>query len=588
MVTVEIKFATGIIFVYGSQYEVWIDRTFDSWRSLAVDGVHQPLNITPPTAPSSGSSITSDLNADVERLWEEHTSLKNAFTTLDSTVNNLSTEIHGLVKAINDIKSSQEEISRANLSKNDEKIQVFLTTASDECVGNISKCKVEMKAEIEKFRTLSLKQEARFQSITDLLKNEMQNSKSSDNTSLKWTHLENVRKSCSNLHDNMDNQFQSMKEKMDAVSDQVDSLATAPTRSDELIARIDNDIQHLQKRLDVLIKPMNVTTPATTTANPSVRTPSIYNTPDVGNSNEARFQDNPHGRIPPEATSRNNNTSWQENGGRQVKLFVWTDSNGKHLKPEKFWQREGTKFERTYLLQDVKRCLDINRDTNIGCILISCGANDIEEKTGHEVAQDIIGTVNRIKQEHPSTKIVISEVTPFFARDQEVRTCNEELHKQLTAENIHVAKLDNLRDETWSKFRDDRKHIKQNCVPLFAGILIAALRRAHNMAPRNQRSQTRRDDVGNQRRHPNEARFQNNHHDRPPYPSHPPQPPQPPHPPRPLMSNFIQNEPYMTNTTNHSIPIGHRLQSIAVGKPIDPKQNLISKLTEVLKHLQVW
>lgn len=242
---------------------------------------------------------------------------------------------------------------------------------------------------------------------------------------------------------------------------------------------------------------------------------------------------------------------------KEVNLFVWIDSNGKHLKPEKFW-RKGTKFERTYTLQDVKRALDTHRDVKIGCILISCGANDIEEKTGRDVARDIVDTVNRIKMEHPTTKIVVCEVTPFYARDHEVRACNEELHKQLTSD-VYVVKLDNLRDESWSKFRDDGKHIKENCIALFAGNLIAALKRAHGIPPRNQRLQPGRR---------NEPSHSHNHNTTQP-------PPQQPPPPQQLMNNRIQYP-----------AIDQRLQNIANGG--DPKQNLISKLTDVIKCLQVW
>ena len=228
---------------------------------------------------------------------------------------------------------------------------------------------------------------------------------------------------------------------------------------------------------------------------------------------------------------------------------MWTDSNGKHIIPEKCWRREGTKYERMYTFKDVKKALDANRNTNIGCILISCGANDIEEKSGVELAQDIIMTIKRIKQEHPQTKIVLSEVTPFYRRDQEVRVCNELLHKELVKYNVFLVSLNNLRDDSWSKFREDRKHIKENYVPIFASNLIAALKPAHNIAPRfDRRSQLRRD-----------GPFQQN--------------------PRPLMDNIIQNGP----------SIGQRLMNIADGRSnSDPKHTLISKLTDVIKCLQVW
>ena len=69
--------------------------------------------------------------------------------------------------------------------------------------------------------------------------------------------------------------------------------------------------------------------------------------------------------------------------------------------------------------------------TLIGCIFISYGVNDIEDRSGEEVANDLLSLISRIKQEHPSTKIVVSEITPYFACDRDARQCNDVLHKEL-------------------------------------------------------------------------------------------------------------------------------------------------------------
>ena len=143
-----------------------------------------------------------------------------------------------------------------------------------------------------------------------------------------------------------------------------------------------------------------------------------------------------------------------------VQLFVWTDSNGKFFKPKMFWKTEGAFYERTYMVEDVQKALYRNRNKKIGCILISCGVNDIEQTPGKDVANKIISLVQRIKVEHPSTKIVLSEITPFFARDYEVRECNAILHKALSIQDVYLVNLDRLRDAQWTKFRLDRKHIK--------------------------------------------------------------------------------------------------------------------------------
>ena len=205
--------------------------------------------------------------------------------------------------------------------------------------------------------------------------------------------------------------------------------------------------------------------------------------------------------------------------------------------------------------------LDANRDASIDCILISCGANDIDDKTGLDVARDIISIVNRIKVEHPTTKIVLSEVTQYKARDNEVQAYNEHLHSMLSeAENVTLVKHDNLRNETWSKFRDDGKHINHTSMNIFAGNLKGGLRRALNINRYNQ-SRTYREIQQDQ----NERLI-------------------PPSQPKPLMSNMFAQP---RNGTG--VPINQRLLGISQNKQIrNPKQDLILKLNDVIKCLQVW
>ena len=233
------------------------------------------------------------------------------------------------------------------------------------------------------------------------------------------------------------------------------------------------------------------------------------------------------------------------------------DSNGKFLKPDLFWKKEGTIYERTPTIQDIARIMDQSRTKTFGCILISCGVNDIEEKSGQDVARELLSLVGRIKQEHPSTKIVISEITPFFARDEEVRICNGILHRELSGKGVLVVKLDRLRDETWSLFRLDRKHIKESKVPIFTKLLIDALRIVHDTPNRRQNNT-------------------------PPNREH--------QAAKPLMGKILPNPLQSIHPTKQPAPIGQRLQSIADGgvPEVDPKRTLISKLLEVVECVKGW
>ena len=195
----------------------------------------------------------------------------------------------------------------------------------------------------------------------------------------------------------------------------------------------------------------------------------------------------------------------------------------------------------------------------IGCILISCGVNDIEDRSGREVANGLISLIGRIRQEHPETKIVLSEVTPYDARDREVRLCNGILHEELADANVRIVKLEPLRDAKWSKFRNDRKHVKVEHVKLFASLLIDSLKEAHGLPTRHQKHQT------SSKHHQHKL-------------------------PEPLMGKLIPMPPNQFKPNSQTTPIGQRLQNIAYGSAntVDRKQNLISKLVEFVQCLEGW
>ena len=589
MIIVEIRFTTGVVLVEGFQHEEWLTKRFEAWQKLAIKDVSIPVvaneNVTPATKvetddiPATKPEMDefTNLHNDVEQLWEEHKSLKNAFTTLDSTVSKLSDDIQSMLTVIKDLRTSQEDVSKVTLSKNDDKLQVFLKTVSDDCVGNVSKSKVEMKSEIEKQKTALLRQESRFQSITDNLKNQLHNFQKPEASSVKWTHLENIRSNCTSTHSNLDNQFQP----------NVDSLVCASTCRDEMVSRHNITLQAHQDQLNELSSNVKFITsaiaavPPTTIASAVIppaktqvprSTPLIYQqSNDKGNLLSltsttsttpiqimATTAHNPC-QLPPPSPSQSHNTQQPPISNKEVKLFVWTDSNGKFLKPEKFWKTEGTVFERTATIRDIHLALDRNRNTKIGCILISCGVNDVESIGGNDVAERLITLVRRVQQEHPSTKVVLSEVTPFHDRDYEVRMCNATLHRELS-NIVHLVSLDSLRDDNWSMFRDDRKHIKEGCVGLFASLLIGALRAAHNMPPRNRNTTI-------QKNQPHKSST-----------------------PQPLMSIPLQQHRFSENHSRQNIPIGRRLQSIADGGNLGlgPKEAIMSKLTDLMKCLQGW
>ena len=230
MVNIDIVFTTGVICVSGTDYENWTNAVFEAWRSLTVDGVLIPIghleseNVIP-----KGPKVNtgeSDISIDVERLWEEHKTLKTAFTTLETSVNSLSEDIRDLTQTIQDMKSTQSEESSTAEKKKDKTMITFLETAAICAEGKIDNCKVELKAEIQKQKLLIEKQEARFQRITDTLKNKLDN----------------------------------IPEKPEIVPSEKVSF-TPVTNNQELIAQIDINVKNIQKQLEAHLSATTITQP---------------------------------------------------------------------------------------------------------------------------------------------------------------------------------------------------------------------------------------------------------------------------------------------------------------------------------------
>ena len=115
-----------------------------------------------------------------------------------------------------------------------------------------------------------------------------------------------------------------------------------------------------------------------------------------------------------------------------------------------------------------------------------------------------------------------------------------------------MVKMDYLRDEKWSNFNEDYKHIKKSSTPLFAGGYIATLRRVYNLPPKNERLNRRATGVQ----------------------------------PTPLMQNTLSHPPLASKPY-----IGDRLRRIANDNGSAqgyPKQDLIAQLKGVLECVQTW
>ena len=71
-VTVEIAFTTGVICVWGTHYQKWVDHIFEAWKKLAVDGIVThitPLEASGKVTTLGNSTIREEAEVTLEIEW---------------------------------------------------------------------------------------------------------------------------------------------------------------------------------------------------------------------------------------------------------------------------------------------------------------------------------------------------------------------------------------------------------------------------------------------------------------------------------------------------------------------------------------
>ena len=629
---IEIKMITGVIFIYGTNHQEWISSNFGSWKKIVETGEYDCP--TPHVSDEADETKhKEDQENELSQLWAQQTILKTSITTIENSISDLRNDIQTLTETVARHHSSNEAATENINTICDQKMMGILAAADDTIDGKIRKCKLEMTKELEKQTTQVSKQEARFQSSIEQLRNTLSNLKPTDANLPKWTDLENLSGSCTSANESTMMEVDTLKDRMDSVQLRVDSLVevNSSSESNSTLPRLENEIKILQHNVSVMKK-------------------QIEKEPQQRAENAVPYPVQEHSSGNTVATSCPTSTvssalplqsAEHLAVTQEKKLVVLADSNGERLNREKFClpiSLEDTVWETCYRLPAVNSTLDSMRNVKIDMLVISCGVNDTDLQSGQDVAREMVKTVQRIRAEHPHTKIVISEATPRKIRkDDRVQTCNRMLHEQLeNMPNVVVASQSNLRDNNFVLLEDD-KHVKRSRINVFAGNLKAAMRQVR-YRNRNNNNNINNNNNNNNNYHDNNSNISNNnysinnnnansynssyslnnsgftHHQTPPSMFHTPsslnaQPlmafPVPPpvqhlntgpngsHHPRfppgnPPAPPLVR--PHMTSKV--TTPIGDRLLQISKGTDNSRENNirdtLIDKLGDVIKCLQVW
>ena len=157
------------------------------------------------------------------------------------------------------------------------------------------------------------------------------------------------------------------------------------------------------------------------------------------------------------------------------------DSNGKYLDKRKLWDLDGTKYEKTFTLDEVSNVVDRDIQYNkLKYFFISVGCNDCDSEDAESVVEKLKNIVSRLKSRYPSIKTIVSEITPRQDnRDEIVKEANVLINRFVeNSDRVYVVRNSNLRNSNYT-FHEDNKHISSECIAKFAANIKHALRVAY-------------------------------------------------------------------------------------------------------------
>ena len=80
--------------------------------------------------------------------------------------------------------------------------------------------------------------------------------------------------------------------------------------------------------------------------------------------------------------------------------------------PRKLWTIKGTSWNFCPHIKNIREIINEEKSQGFDTVLISCGTNDIEYKSGIEVHTELMPLIKFINEKYPTLKIIISHITP--------------------------------------------------------------------------------------------------------------------------------------------------------------------------------
>ena len=149
------------------------------------------------------------------------------------------------------------------------------------------------------------------------------------------------------------------------------------------------------------------------------------------------------------------------------------DSNGKYIKPDKFWRGRGkAKFITTYTTEDLISHAQSIDFSNTKHIVVSTGTNNLDRQDPEVVVTGIINGATILKEKYPDTNIFVNQLPPRkFTHKQETSDTNKFLSNRIP-ESFHLVIQDNIQEQHLC----DDKHIDRGSIKFFVANIKSKIR----------------------------------------------------------------------------------------------------------------
>ena len=244
---IEIRVVTGVVLLSGTNYQEWITHNFAPWLNIVqqLDNNTQSDGSSPqPTvAASPVASDEAERKDELVQLWEENARLKTAVSTLETTIQDLQTDLLTLNKTLSDQRLTLEQLVKDSNTAWDNKLVGFLESADKSSREMIQQTKRELRNEMEKNKS----------ALTTQLQPLLDKSGNTNEAVVKWDDIESISKACKLANEAAMKEIEDVRNNIHSVNNTGESSPEPsdnnnPSRKKKIVILTDSNGKRLDKK----------------------------------------------------------------------------------------------------------------------------------------------------------------------------------------------------------------------------------------------------------------------------------------------------------------------------------------------------